>query len=414
MMPAPQKAVASVMIHPEARHHSRSNRAGLLVLLAASFLFAKTAPAPAGLPAPVTLPFPRSVHSVFTLPYPNKVAVETKAGDAGYQFAIVTFVDRDLFIVDTISTDDFKGGTISVLGALDDKKLLLLLPAGIDVLDLKLKMVTDEYATVSPRADLEPQYFQAVLTSTDPLSVIAEVQPSIDADGVVDPTQHSLVYDEVVRKKTKGRISLIHPLKEPPPVFLSPELIIYRNKRRDPSEPWKALDKALSPVRHPLCAVLDTAYARAAIFGIALSQQCRKAIVFSIEGSNSRPELSCVSWKDGRVTPIVVAGGDLTGLRNLMVSPSGRWAFFTASIDNAGKQWMGHCLLDLDAASSPFPRILASASKNDRVAWINGGESLAIFGEGKISVWELPKNTANIVQARDAKKKGSRQKRNGL
>jgi hypothetical protein len=222
------------------------------------------------------------------------------------------------------------------------------------------------------------------------------------------------VYDEVVRKKTKGRISLIHPLKDPPPVFLSPDLIIYRNKRKDPSEPWKALDKSLSPVRHPLCAVLDTAYARAAIFGLALSQQYRKAIVFSIGGSNSRPALSCVSWQDGRVTPIVVAGGDLTGQRNLMVSPSGKWAFFTASIDNAGKQWMGHCLLDLEQASSPFPRILASASKNDRVAWINGGESLAVFSEGKISVWVLPKNTANIVQARDAKKKGSRQKRNGL
>jgi len=121
--------------------------------------------------------------------YPNKVAVETPAGDGD-----ISLQSSRSLTATSLSWIPFPP-TISRAArsrawSARRQEMLLLLPAGIDVLDLKLKMVTDEYATVSPRADLEPQYFQAVLTSTDPLSVIAEVQPSIDADGVVDP--HSI------------------------------------------------------------------------------------------------------------------------------------------------------------------------------------------------------------------------------
>ncbi len=399
------------MIKSKVFSSAAQSKVRLLVLVFASVLLAKTAHAPAALLPATTLQFSATVHNAFTLPYPDKAAIETKVGGDGYQFAIVTFVDRDLFLIDTISHDDFKGGTISVLGALDERKLLLLVPAGINVLDLKLKMVTDEYATISPRADLEPQYFQAMLTGTEPPTVIAEIQPSIDPDGTVDPVQHSLIFDDVLRKKTMNRIPLVHPLKELPPVFFNPHFIIYRNKRMDISEPWKSLDNSLSPIRHPLCGILDTAFKESAIFGIALSDQYQSALVYFVDKQTSHPGLAFVSWHDGKVFPMVLPGGFLMGQRNLSASPSGGWAFFTALFDNSGKRTMTHFAIELDPAAKPVPRILAAAAKNDCFAWINGGESLALFTEGKITMWNLPHSAPKVVSRKDPKKKSSRQKR---
>lgn len=377
----------------------------LLFILAILFsLSAKTTPAPAPEFKPVVMPFSLHVLSAFTLPTPNSAAIETPAGDGERQFAVISFVNRDLYVIDTVPVDDFKGGTLSVLGAVEGTKLLLLLPSGISVLDLNMKIVTAEYATVLPRADLTPQYFQAAVTNYSPLSVIAEIRPSIDAEGMVDPTQHSLIFDEVKRKKNNGRIALIHPLKQFPPVFFNPDVIIYRNGRNNISEPWKALDKSFTAIQHPLCAVLDSAFAKSTVLGLFVSEQHQSAIVYSVNGATSLPVFTYISLKTHQIFPIALPGGVLVGQKNFMLSPSGRWVCFTAYFDNNGRRFMNHFVLDLQSGEGLVPRILAAASKNDCAAWMNEPEALAIFSAGRVSVWDMPRDEVIKTNAKPKKK----------
>jgi hypothetical protein len=382
----------------------------LIVLLSAATLFVKTAPAHSVVPAaqsremkPFVMPFSRPVLAAFGLPTPNSAAIETPAGDGERQFAVVSFVNRDLYVIDTVPLDDFKGGTLSVLGSVEGTKLLLLVPSGISVLDLNMKIVTAEYASVLPRADLTPQYFQAAVTNYSPLTVIAEIRPSIDAEGMVDPTQHSLVFDEVIRKKNNGRIPLTHPLKQFPPVFFNSDVIIYRNSRNNISEPWKALDKSFKAIQHPLCAVLDSAFTRSTVLGLALSGQYQCAIVYSVNGAPPQPIFTYISLKTHQIFPVALPGGNLVGQKNFVLSPSGRWVCFTAYFDNNGRRFMNHFVLDLQSGAGLVPSILAAASKSDCAVWMSEPEALAIFSAGKVSVWDMPKNEIIKTNAKPKK-----------
>jgi hypothetical protein len=351
---------------------------------------------------PVIMPFRLPVVKVISLPIPSCVAVQTPAGENERQLVFVTFVNRDYFVLDPVPLDDFTGRIISVLGTIDETKLLLLQPSGLSVFDLRMKIVTAEYATVMPRIDLEPQYFQAMVVNNDPLTVIAEIQPSIDSEGVVDPTQHSLVFDEVKRKKTNGRISLMHPLKEHPPVFFNSDIIIYRNSRKDISEPWKALDKSFTPVQYPLCTLLDTTFKRSIIWEIALSRQYRCAVVYAVDRVTSLPAFTYVS--SDRTLPIPLPAGILVGQKNFMLSPSGRWVFFTAYLDNNDNRTMNHFVLDLELGPATVPRMLAEAAKNDGAAWMNSPEALVIFSAEKVCVWDMPKSQGKKATVKQRKR----------
>ena len=77
-----------------------------------------------------------------------------------------------------------------------------------------------------------------------------------------------------------------------------------------------------------------------------------------------------------------------------MLSPSGKWAFFTATIDNENKRSMNHILvyLDLGLPEGFLPPFVIAAGKNeDRAAWICEPEGLVVFGKGQASLWDLSK-----------------------
>jgi hypothetical protein len=270
----------------------------------------------------------------------------------------------------------------------------LLSATELAVLDRPGNRVTLEYTSASPRSDLETGYFQGKLAGSDRLLMIAEMQPSVGKEGIIDPTLHSLVYDDVRARKTLSKIVLEHPLKDYPPVFFSQDVIIYRNNRKNIAEPWKALDNTLSPVSHPLCGILDGEFKTSIIWCLVMSERLKHAVVYSV-GTNIRmPSISYVSWQKRKLSTITVPTGMLLGQKNLMMSPSGKWAFFTAIIDSAGRRASAHILVSLDPALVDGfrpPRVIAAAKNEDRAAWISKPEGLVIFSKGQAALWDLSK-----------------------
>jgi len=353
-----------------------------------------TAPAPEPFCAPAVIPFTETVHGAFTLPLPCRVGIEAVVSSFESRFAIVTFSGQSIIGVDTVSAEEYKGGTRSVLGSEDEHNLVLLSAAEVAVLDRPENRVSVEYTTASPRADFQTKYFQGKIAGSDRLLIIAEVSPSVGEEGVVDATLHSLVYDDVRVRKTLSRIVIEHPLNEQPPVFFSKDVVIYRNKRKDASEPWKALDNTLSPISHPLCALLDREFRQFLIYGLVMSDRHRHAVVSATNADTKMPAINYISWKSSKVSSIAMPAGMFLGQKNLMMSPSGKWVFFTATIDNEGKRAMNHVLvyLDPDLPSGFLPPFVVAEGKNeDRAAWITEPEGLVVFGKGQVSLWDLSK-----------------------
>jgi hypothetical protein len=368
----------------------------LIILLFIITLYGKTAPAPIPVPdlKPFIIPFTLPVHNAFTLPMPNSVGIEILISGFEYQFATLSFVDQNYIGVDSVPLDELKGATKAVLGSQDGTDLVLLQTGQIAVLDRTKNRVSVEYTTSLPRSDLQTEYFQGKITSAERLLVIAEMQPSVGEEGIVDATLHSLVYDDVRVRKTLSKIVLEHPLNEQPPVFFSNNVIIYRNKRKDISEPWKALDNTLSPVSHPLCALLDREFKQFFILGLLMSDRYKHAVVYTIDINTRMPAIMYVSWQTGKVSTVNVPAGMFLGQKNLMMSPSGKWAFYTATIDNEGKRTLNHTLLYLDPVLADGflpPRIIAAGKNEDRVAWMSEPEGLVIFSQGQASLWDLSK-----------------------
>ena len=364
-----------------------------LVILTFLFpLFGKTAPAPEL--KPVVVPFDLPVTSAFTLPLPCRVGIEIIISSFESQFATVTFSGPTIIGVDKVPVDEYKGGTRNVLGSEDGNNLVLLSATELAVLDRPENRVSVEYTTVPPRSDFQTQYFQGKITGSDRLLVIAEMQPSVGEEGVVDATLRSLVYEDVRARKTLSKIVLEHPLNEQPPVFFSKDVIIYRNKRKDISEPWKALDNTLSPVNHPLCTLLDREFRQFFIWGMVMSDRHKHAVVYSIDANTKMPAITYVSWQTNKASTIDMPAGMFLGQKNLMISPSGKWVFFTATMDNENKRSLNHMLICLDPALADGflpPDIIAVGKNEDRAAWMSEPEGLVIFSKGQVSLWDLSK-----------------------
>jgi hypothetical protein len=363
----------------------------LIMLISLFPLYGKTAPMPEL--KPVVVPFDLPVNSAFTLPLPCRVGIEKFVSSFESQFAMVTFSGPSIIGIDTVPVDEYKGGTRNVLGSEDGNNLVLLSATELAVLDRPENRVSVEYTTVPPRSDFQTQYFQGKITGNDRLLVIAEMQPSVGEEGIVDATLHSLVYEDVRARKTLSKIVLEHPLNEQPPVFFSKDVIIYRNKRKDISEPWKALDNTLSPASHPLCALLDRELKQFLVWGLVMSDQLKHAVVYATDINTKMPAVTYVSWKSNNVSAIKMPAGMFLGQKNLMISPSGRWVFFTATMDNENKRSLNHMLVCLDPALADGflpPQIIAVGKNEDRAAWMSEPERLVIFSKGQVSLWDLP------------------------
>jgi hypothetical protein len=366
------------------------NSSSLIFILSLAAAYGKTAPVP--VPKPVIYPFALPVYSAFTMPSPYCVGVEIPVSSFERQFATLYFSSGNGITVDTIPLDEYKGGTKTVLGSLDDKYLVLLQSKEIAILDRGTNTITDEYTTALPRADAVPGYFQGMITGGARLRVIAEMQPSMDDDGMLDPTLHSLVLDDVRSKKTIRKIVLHHPLSEIPPVFFNKNVIVYRNKRKDINEPWKALDTSLSPVAHPLCAILDKEFRQTFVWGIVMADQYKHAVIYAKDMGTNTPNVSFVSWQRNVVSSLVLTTGILENVKNLIMSPSGKWVFLTAETYVQNKRVQNHTLLHLDPSQASGyypPRVLAEGTNEDRAAWISDPEGLVVFSKGQATVWDL-------------------------
>jgi hypothetical protein len=328
------------------------------------------------------------------MPTPCCVGIEVFISAFERQFATLYFTNQNSISMDTVPLDEYRGGTKSVLGSQNGSDLVLLQAREIAVLNRENNRVTDEYNTSLPRADAQVEYFQGKMIGGDRLRVVAEMQPSIDEDGVFDPTLHSLVFDDVRARKTIRKIVLNHPLGEFPPVFFGQEAVIFRNKRKDNSEAWKALDNSFSPVNHPLCAMLDREFKTFFIWGLVMSDRYRHAVVYEKDIETKTPAIAYVSWRTNKVSTVALTTGILEDIKNLMISPSGKWAFFTATAFVENKRIQNHTLLCLDPSLGDgflTPRIIASGKNEDRVAWMTDPEALVVFGQGHASVWNLSK-----------------------
>ncbi len=352
---------------------------------------------------PVVIPLALPVCNAYALPSRSCVGIEISISSFERQFATVYITNNTSISVDTVPLDEYKGGTKAVLGTWGGANLVLLQASEIAILNRENNTITDEYPALLPRPDAQPEYFQGKMTGESRLRVITEMQPSFDADGVFDPTMHSLVYDDVVERKTIRRIGLSHPLGEFPPVFFGSHEIIYRNKRKDNAEPWKAVDNTLTATDHPLCALLDRTLSSAFVWSLALSDQFTRAVVFSTDVRTNRPSLLCANWRTGKVLPVFAGTGVIADVKNLMISPSGKWAFFTATTESENSRSVVHEVFALDPGlPSDFlrPHIIAPARKDDHVAWITDPEGVAIFGGGKMSVLNLSKRGSRPSPAR--------------
>lgn len=362
----------------------------LIIILSLAVAYGK--PAPQQEPKPVIYPFSLPVYNAFTMLSPYCVGVEIPVSSFERQFATLYFSNGNGITLDTVPLDEYKGGTKAVLGPLDDKDLVLLQSKEIAILDRGTNTITDEYTTALPRADATPGYFQGMMTGGARLRVIAEMQPSMDDDGMLDPTMHSLVLDDVRSKKTLRKIVLHHPLSEFPPVFFNKSVIVYRNKRKDITEPWKALDTSLSPVAHPLCAILDKEFRQTFVWGVVMADQYKHAVIYAKDMGTNAPNIFFVSWQRNVVSPFVLTTGILENVKNLIMSPSGKWVFLTAETYIENKRVQNHTLLHLDPSQPNGyypPRILAEGKNEDRVAWISEPEGLVVFSKGQAAVWDL-------------------------
>jgi hypothetical protein len=385
------------------------------IILLLSFISLYGEPAPVSDMNPVVVPFDPPVCNAFTLPLPNRVGIEILISSFERQFATISFTDHNILSVDSVPLDESKEGIKAVLGSQNGSDLVLLQNRVISILNRETNRITDEYSTALPQPDLLTEYFQGkMVTNSDNVLVIAEMQPSVGEEGILDPTLHSLVLENVKGRKTIKRIVFNHPLGESPPVFFSQDAIIYRNKRKDIAEPWKAVDNTLSPVNHPLCAILDSEFKQSLLWGMVISEQHKHAVIYSRAVNTKMPAITYVSWQTNRVAPVTMPTGILANQKNLMISPSGKWVFFTAITDDENKRSVDHTLLNLDPSSENGylpPRIIAAGKLEDRAAWMSDPERLVVFCQGQVMVWDLSKfEVKKQVEEKKAKVKAGKKK----
>ena len=343
---------------------------------------------------PEIITFSEPVNNAFSLPFSNSAAIEIFVSTIERQFAIVNFLEDRQVNITKIPLDEYKSATKSVLGMIDERNLLILSTSQICILNLEENRITNEYTTpLTVPTELTPQYFMGKLATKERPLVIAEMQPSVGQEGILDPTLHSLVYEDILARKTLSKIVLEHPLKEIPPVFWGKEIIIFKNKRKDISEPYKALDNTLSQIEHPLCDVLNNKFKNAYIWGLVFSEKFKQAIVFCRDIQTSIPFIFYVWWGNNIISPFNFGSKMLIDIKNLMLSLDQRWVFYTATFREENKIINQHYLLSFDELNYQnfAPIFLLDAKPEDRMCFISGPERIALFRSGQILLWKLPK-----------------------
>jgi hypothetical protein len=346
------------------------------------------------LPPPLVIPFKAQVDQAFAVDLPRTVAVELFENPFENRFALLSLSDKNKISLSKFPFDQYNGRGRAAIGQISATTLALRLISDITILDFEKRKVVFTHRTALPRKDIVPEYFNAKIADAGKMLVIAELTPSKGSDGQLDPYLHSLVLDNGKDGKTLKTIMLGHAFEDDSPVFFFSDIILYRIKRSDKNEPWKALDNTLTPVSHPLCAFLDRHCASLVVRNMAVSPKFQHGLLFCFDAAKNTMSLLYLSWKSNSFSPVPLQLTNLFAAPRFMISPSEKWGFMTLETDSDTTKELYHVLVYLDPAlPTGFlqPFVLNKGEVEDRVAWMTGPEGLVIFSEGHLSWWDLSK-----------------------
>jgi hypothetical protein len=366
---------------------------------------------------PVVLSFSHRVFHAYPVPLKRAVGVEASmfgvfplwvVPELVSPLSILSFGPMNILWESRFPKRRWDGSALEGIPSFSGPMLALREKYGYTVLDLAKKKKVAEI-TESPRSDVVAYVHKAVMVDNAHLLVVSLLSPSPDSAGELDPGLFSIVLKDLAADRELKRVTVGYKLStEDPPVFFSPEVMIYKADRSEYDRPWLSLDKSLNPVRHPLARMLDEHLAKTYIFDMVISSRYQWALACCWDDAQEKYFLWLGSWKTGKSRRISFSFKDISIETKLMLSPSEKWVHFSPVVGDKPED-ARHALVYVDSAgTSPLdPVVIANRESGDIVTWMTDPEGLVVFSDrlnlfwasSKVSWWNLagfgPKHYSN-------------------
>jgi hypothetical protein len=342
---------------------------------------------------PIVIPFSPAVVQAYPIHRQHSVGVEIFKSQLVTPLSLLSITDNNKIKLEQFPLNEYDGGAHGIVPQNNPLLLALRTKYGITVLDLEKKKKVVEYDTWLTK-DLLAGLFQSKMVDSKKMLAISDIDPSADTDGQTYRGLHSLVFQDLLLKKTISRVIVGYTYKgETPPVFFASDVIIYKKDRENRDEPWKTLDNSLRPVEHQVGKILDEQCKSQYIFDMAISAVHKCAVASCYDETAQRSTLRFLSWQTNTVLEIPLHFHHVAQETRLMLSPSEKWVCVAACPDDHESNCY-FALIYLDPSlPDGFCKPIVFSPKNDRdiITWMTEPEGLVIFSEGHLSWWDLSK-----------------------
>lgn len=270
--------------------------------------------------------------------------------------------------------------------------------SNIEVWDIANSIQVLSYKPRMPRYGLSTEYSYGKCFSGNPMKLMSVFKPFIDdSNGII--LSQSIVIDDLQENKTIKRLQVRN--NRPPFISFFSNATIYRDGMVNTTFlKWKAVDDSLEPIEHPLVPVLndfnDTF--RIEQFQASETQECALVSGYTVimDEKVGPTKFMVIPWKQNSpAIPIFLPENLLPSQylseKNFLLSPSGKWLFFTAA-ENRGDDRYFLTYIDKNLPTYYAPPIEIDTDGDDfEVTWMKEPEGFVLHTGKILRYWDLSK-----------------------